>query len=124
MRRSVEKMEILQKVCQAIVDKKGLNVVVIDVRGISSFTDYFIVAEGTVARHVTAIARYVVQVLKEENISPSRTEGFPESSWVVLDYLDVVVHLFTSELRNHYAIEEIWKEGRVVSVDVQYGLEK
>ena len=111
---------ILKKICQAIADKKGMNVVVIDVRGICSLTDYFVIAEGTVSRHVTAVARNVVDVLQKEKISPIHREGFSDGSWVVLDYLDVVVHVFTSELRDHYAIEEIWKAGSIVSVDVEY----
>jgi ribosome-associated protein len=114
------KNTILEKICQAIADKKGMNAVVIDVRGISSLTDYFVIAEGNVARHVIAVARNVVDSLKNDGISPIHIEGLSEGSWVVLDYLDVVVHVFTTELRNRYAIEEIWKEGSIVSIDVDY----
>jgi ribosome-associated protein len=107
--------DLLREICQAIEDKKGLNVVAIDVRKISSFTDYFVVAEGTVDRHVISIAKGIIEKLKEKGITPTHVEGLSEGSWVVLDYLDVVVHIFVAELRNFYAIEEIWQEGRIVS---------
>jgi ribosome-associated protein len=116
----MEPGDLLQKICQAIADKKGMNTIVLDVRGISTLTDFFVIAEGTVPRHVAAIARNVVDLLGQDHNYPVHTEGLSEGSWVVLDYFDVVIHLFTSELRNHYAIEEVWKAGSIVSVDVQY----
>lgn len=113
--------EIVQLACQAIVDKKGSNVLTLDVRGISSITDYFIIAEGTVARHVISLAQYVDEVLRDRKITPVHCEGMSDGEWIVLDYMDVILHFFVPELRHHYALEEIWKEGKVVDVPVEYG---
>jgi ribosome-associated protein len=113
--------EEIKLVCQAIVDKKGANVVTLDVRGISSITDYFIIAEGSVARHVVALAQYVDEVLRKRNITPVHSEGMREGEWIVLDYMGFMIHLFIPELRQHYALEEVWKEGCVVNVPVEYG---
>ncbi len=111
----------LQLVCQAITDKKGSNVVTLDVRGVSTITDYFIIAEGTVPRHVTSMAKYVEDVLRERKITPMHVEGLQEGEWIVLDYMDFMIHIFSPEMREHYALEEVWKEGRVVHVPVEYG---
>lgn len=112
--------KVLQEICQAIVDKKGFNVLVLDVRGISTMTDYFIIAEGNVDRHVSALAQHVQDVLREKGQKPVHVEGLREGNWVVLDYLDFVIHLFVPELRQYYSLEEVWKEGKIVAVPVDY----
>lgn len=111
----------LQCICQAIVDKKGFNIVVLDVRGVSSMTDYFVIAEGNVERHVTALAQHVVDEMCKKGQKPVHVEGMGEGNWVVLDYLDIIVHFFIPDLRQYYSLEEVWKEGTVVSVPVDYG---
>lgn len=111
---------LLKDICQAIVDKKGFNIVVIDVRGVSTMTDYFIIAEGNVDRHVAALAQHVEDVLREKGQRPAHIEGKLEGNWVVLDYLDIMVHFFIPELRQYYSLEEVWKEGKVVNVPVKY----
>ena len=117
----MEVPEAVRSACQAIIDKKGLNVVALDVRGISTMTDYFIIAEGTVPRHVSALAQNVDDVLRKNRLTPSHVEGLSEGEWVVLDYMDFILHLFTPELRGYYALEEIWKEGKVMKVPLEYG---
>jgi ribosome-associated protein len=114
-------LAVLQAACQAIVDKKGQNVVTLDVRGVSTMTDYFIIAEGTVPRHVKAIAQYVDEVLHQSSLSPVHVEGMQEGEWIVLDYMDVILHFFTPDFRHHYALEEVWKEGKVMTIPVEYG---
>ena len=85
---------MLRCACQAIVDKKGANVVTLDVRGVSTMTDYFIIAEGTVPRHVAALAQHVDEMLSKKKLHPVHVEGMTEGEWVVLDYMDFVVHFF------------------------------
>lgn len=113
---------LIQSICQAIVDKKGTNVLAIDVRGLSTITDYFVIAEGTVDRHIQAIAQSVKEVLGKEGIFPTREEGLSDSSgWIVLDYSEVLVHIFTHEMRMRYSLEEVWKEGPLVDLHLSYG---
>ena len=117
----MEVPEAVRSACQAIIDKKGLNVVALDVRGISTMTDYFIIAEGTVPRHVSALAQNVDDVLRKNRLTPSHVEGLSEGEWVVLDYMDFILHLFTPELRGYYALEEVWKNGKVMKIPLEYG---
>ena len=117
----VDVPEAVRSACQAIIDKKGCNLVALDVRGISSMTDYFVIAEGSVPRHVAALAQNVDDTLRKERLSPIHVEGLPDGEWVVLDYMDFVLHIFTPELRGHYALEEIWKEGKIMKIPLEYG---
>lgn len=110
--------KLLSNIAQAIYDKKGFNILVLDVKGICSMTDYFIIAEGTVDRHVKALAGTVVDQLAEFQHHPFHVEGMQEGDWVVMDYSDFVIHLFTPELREKYALEELWKSGKIVDVHI------
>lgn len=106
----------LNRVAQAIYDKKGFNILVLDVRGVSSMTDFFIIAEGTVDRHVKALSQTIADELGKIGQDPLHIEGQQEGDWVVLDYGDFVIHLFIPELRIRYSLEELWKDGKVIDV--------
>ena len=106
----------LNEIAQTIFDKKGFNILVLDVRGICTMTDYFIIAEGNVDRHVKALGGAVMDLLTSRGIEPLHMEGQQSSDWVVIDYGDFVVHFFIPELREKYALEELWSEGKVVDV--------
>lgn len=110
--------KLLNEVAQAIYDKKGFNILVLDVRGVCSMTDYFIIAEGTVDRHVKAISQAIAEQLAKKGHRPFHIEGEREGDWVVLDYTDFIVHLFTPDLREKYALEELWHEGKVIDVKI------
>lgn len=111
-------LEDLNRVAQLIYDKKGFNILVLDVRGICTMTDFFIIAEGTVDRHVKAIAHTIMDEFALEGKHPFHAEGQQEGDWIVLDYGDFVVHLFIPELREKYALEELWDEGQIVDVKI------
>lgn len=108
----------LDLIAQAIFDKKGFNILVLDVQGLSTMTNYFVIAEGTVDRHVKALAGSVVHSLKGHGENPLHVEGESSPDWVVIDYGDVIVHLFVPDLREKYGIENLWKEGKVVDVNI------
>jgi ribosome-associated protein len=118
---SQDKKSQLDTVAQAIFDKKGSNILCLDVRGISSLTDYVIIAEGNVDKHVIALAQTIIEALKEKGLRPIFTEGMQNGDWVVLDYLEFMVHLFMPGLRDKYQLEQLWKEGKIVDlhIDVQ-----
>jgi ribosome-associated protein len=109
---------VLSSVAQAIFDKKGFNILVLDVRGICTMTDYFLIAEGTVDRHVKALSGAVKDLLAEKGIPLFHVDGEQEAEWVVLDCSDFVVHLFVPEWREKYALEELWHAGKVVDVTI------
>lgn len=116
MKNSAQKQ--LDLIAQTIFDKKGFNILALDVRGISTMTDYFIVAEGTVDRHVKALSNSIVHAMQTEGEKPLHLEGDQSSDWVVIDYGNIVIHLFIPDLREKYAIEKLWKEGKVVDVNI------
>lgn len=110
---------LLNTIAQAIYDKKGFNILALDVQGICTMTDHFIIAEGTVDRHVKALANTIIDRLEEYKMSPLHVEGMQEGEWIVLDYSDFVIHLFIPELRDKYALEQVWKEGRIVDLEIK-----
>lgn len=90
------------------MDKKGEGVVVLDLRGLSSVTDYFVICHGTSRRHVQAISENIRLGLKKREIAEAHAEGEAEGRWVVLDYIDAIVHIFDEETRDIYRLEELW----------------
>ncbi len=109
---------LLNAIAQAIYNKKGMNILALDVRGISSLTDYVVIAEGNVDKHVSAIAREVVDTLKGLGVPPVYTEGMQDGDWVVLDYMHIMVHLFMPGLRDKYMLEQLWREGGIVDLKI------
>lgn len=110
---------ILNAIAQAIFDKKGFNILGLDVRTISTLTDFFIIAEGNVDRHVRAIGMAITSKMKELGQMPLHVEGEQEGDWVVIDYGEIVIHLFTPEMREKYAFENLWHEGKIVDLKIE-----
>jgi ribosome-associated protein len=92
-------------------DKKAQDVVELDLRGVVGYTDYFVICTGATDRQVKAIHDGIHLAMKDEHgVLPRRVEGLSESRWVLMDYLDVVVHVFTPETRSFYRLEQLWGE--------------
>ncbi len=115
---------LLNLIAQTIFDKKGLNILVLDVRKISSLADYVVIAEGNVDRHVIAIARAIEAALAERGIQPVCREGMQSGDWVVLDYFQIMVHIFMPGMREKYQLEQLWRDADIVdvSIDVSLGI--
>jgi ribosome-associated protein len=111
----------LPKAVQLAVDattgKKGLDVVVLDLRKSDAFTDFFVIATGANPRQVHAIADGVEMALKGANVRPSNVEGSKRAEWVLLDYFDFVVHVFSPSARAFYGLERLWATARRISFD-------
>jgi ribosome-associated protein len=108
----------LAKLCvHAAVEKKAENPVILDVRKLCSFTDYFVILSGRSTRHVQGLAEAIEDELRSKRLSTSKSEGLKEGTWVLLDYNDVVVHIFYSETRKFYDIEGLWHDAPRVSVN-------
>jgi ribosome-associated protein len=103
---------LAQRIAQLLVDKKALDVVILDVRGMTSYADYFVIASAESDRQVSAMAENVQVQLKtgEEVLRPIGTEGLETGQWVLLDYGEVVAHLFLTDLRAHYDLEGLWAD--------------
>ena len=95
-------------------EKKALDPVVLDLRAVANFTDYFLIASGTNIRQVQAIADEVVERLKKQGVRPLRIEGYGAAEWVLLDYGDFIFHIFEEKSRRFYNLERLWRDaGRV-----------
>jgi ribosome-associated protein len=106
-----EAQRLARKIGALLLDKKALDVAILDVRGIASYADYVVLASGESDRQVTAMADHVHAKLKaEDSRAPLGSEGFETGQWVLLDYGEVVVHLFFAEARAHYDLEGLWAD--------------
>ena len=95
---------------RAASSKKASDVVILEVRDLIVITDYFVIASGTTERQVRTIADEVEKVLGEAGIKPIRREGVTEARWALIDFADIVVHIFTDEDRAYYELERLWKD--------------
>lgn len=111
--------QTLNVIAQTIYDKKGFNILALDVKGLSNLTDYYVIAEGNIDRHVKALASTLVQVLGEMGERPWHVEGEVQGDWIVIDIGDVIIHLFDPETREKYCLEELWKEAKIVDLDIK-----
>ena len=88
----------------------------LDARGVCGFTDFIIICSGDSERHIRAIREEITHELKQLGIMPHHQEGSPESGWLLLDYSDIIIHIFTPEEREHYRLEELWFKAKPVVV--------
>ena len=103
--------ELSAAIVHQAADRKALDIVQLDLRGIIGYTDYFVICTGRSDRQVKAIHDAIHQGLKDEyGVLPRRVEGLTQAHWVLMDYLDVVVHVFTPETREYYRLEQLWGE--------------
>ncbi|MGN0364249.1 MAG: ribosome silencing factor [Bilifractor sp.] len=111
----MEPREMADIAVKALQDKKAIDIKVIDIGHISTLADYFIIASGSNRNQVQAMADAVDETLGKMGVSAKGTEGYQNANWILLDYGDIVVHLFDEENRLFYDLERIWRDGRVVT---------
>ena len=100
----------VREAVRAIDDRKGNRIQVLDLRGLNDATDYFIIASGTSDAHVRGLADGVIQAMNKAGLNPHHVEGLPTGRWVLLDFVDFVVHLFHPETRAFYQLERLWQD--------------
>jgi ribosome-associated protein len=101
-------------------EKKALDPVILDLREIASFTDYFLIVSGTNERQVQAIADEVYETLKKHRAAAARVEGYKTAEWILLDYGDFVVHVFEQKARRFYDLERLWRESKRVELPAEF----
>ena len=109
--------ENVKKIYKAIDDKKAIDITIIDIAGVSVVADYFIIASASNPNQLEAILDAADKVMGEQGITPKQIEGGKNSPWILMDYGDIIVHLFTEEGRDFYDIERIWRDGEAIDVD-------
>jgi len=108
-----EKMALAET---ALVDHRAVDPVVLDMRALTIITDYFLISHGTSSVHIRALADAVVEALEERGVRPHGTEGYDSARWILLDYGDLIVHIFAEEERSFYDLERLWSDApRVAS---------
>lgn len=113
----METLELVKKVVDALDDKKAEDITVIDIHDISSIADYFVIANGTNVNQLTAMQDAVDEAMYTNGVHSKQVEGNSNSSWILMDYQDIIVHLFSKEDRLFYDLERIWRDGKIIDLD-------
>ena len=110
----MDTLALAHTLVDALEEKKGEDIVILEIREITLLADYFVISSGTSPRMINALAKAAFAAVKEEYGIKPRVEGDPQAGWVLADYGNVVLHLFSPQQRDYYALEELWADGRVV----------
>lgn len=108
--------EMTKLAITALEDKKANDIRVIDIAGVSVIADYFVIASGSNTNQVQAMADSVREALGRAGHEPRQVEGYGSANWILMDYNDIIVHIFSDESRTFYDLERIWRDGKEVSV--------
>jgi len=119
--RRTREPEELRLVLEALVDRKAVDPVVLDLRGLTAATDFFVIVSGTSDAHVRGMAEHLVEALAPQGVRPHHVEGLTQGRWVLLDYVDFVVHVFHPELRDFYQLERLWSDAALVQTAQEGG---
>lgn len=107
-------MEVARTIVDTLEEKKGEDILLLDIREVTVFADYFVICSGTSDRMLNALAETVKQKIKESHSLRARIEGSPRDGWLLVDFGDVVVHLFSPDRRGYYNLEGLWEQAKVL----------
>lgn len=107
----------LARATELAADRKAADMMVLDLRGISNATDYFFIMSGTSDMHVRSVAEHIIEELKKEGERPSHVEGLRGGRWVLIDYIDFVVHVFHPAARDFYQLERLWGDAPALALE-------
>jgi ribosome-associated protein len=110
-------LALAQRAAQIALDTKANDVVILDLRGVTDMTDFFIIASGTSDTHARSIGEHIVEGMKKEGSPAHHVEGLEKGRWVLLDFVDFVVHVFHPTLRSFYQLERLWADAEPVPVE-------
>ena len=109
--------KIVKKIGELILDKKGDDIKILDVRELTSLTEYFIICTSDSAPKTRAITEHIKTELKKDNISPWHIEGLEKMEWVLLDYVNIVINVFNPKMREYYNIERLWSDAKIKQIN-------
>lgn len=110
----LDALDLSRIVVSALEDKKGEDILLLDIQGLSSFTDYFIFCSGTSDRMLQALADAAAESVHKRYKLPVRIEGEPRDGWILVDFGDVILHIFSPDRREYYRLEELWDQGKIL----------
>jgi ribosome-associated protein len=108
---------VVERAAELASDRKAVDMLVMDLRGLSNATDHFVIMTGTSDQHVRSIAEHVIEELKKEGQRPSHVEGLRTGRWVLIDYIDFIVHVFHPAAREFYQLERLWGDAPTLEFD-------
>lgn len=117
----MENKKVLDLIAKAVEDHKGLNLEILDVSKITIVADYFIIVSGRSKLHVDAVARGIIDELKQHDIPIKSKEGSAEGGWILLDLADIVVHVFSEEQRKYYGLDKLWQDAPRIMEEIHSG---
>lgn len=109
--------EMTKLTLKALEDKKANDIRIIDIGGVSVIADYFVIASGSNTNQVQAMSDNVREALGRAGFEPRQVEGYGSASWILMDYNDIIIHIFSEESRMFYDLERIWRDGKDISLD-------
>lgn len=113
-------LEIARLCAQAALDKKAEDLIILDLRGRSSFADFFVIMSGNSTRHTQGLAEAVEREMGSKRVSSKNSEGLREGVWILLDYAEVIVHIFYREARGFYDLEGLWHDAPRVALETEH----
>lgn len=112
--------QVRDKIISLIEDKQGKDITCLDIRELSNYTDFFIICHTDIEKQSQTIAQYIEKNLKEElKIKPLGIEGMESGKWILMDYIDIICHIFTKESREYYNLEQLWAGGKVLDINLE-----
>lgn len=114
--KETERPHDLQRAIDLALDRKGVDVTLLDLRGVSNATDYFLLVNGTSDTHVRSIADNIIDEMRKEGMRADHIEGLRSGRWVLIDYIDFVVHVFHPAAREFYQLERLWGDAPAISI--------
>ena len=110
----LDALEVSRTIIDALEEKKGEDILLMDLHGLASFADYFVFCSGTSERMLQALADAAVEAVHKRYQLPARTEGRPQDGWILVDFGDVIVHVFSPDRREYYRLEELWGQAKIL----------
>lgn len=113
----IKRSKILaKKIADLSLSKKAEDIIILDIRKLTTITDFFVICSGNSDKHVKAIVDVIKEELEKFGVKPWHREGYQYLNWVLLDYIDVVVHVFQKEIRGFYSLERLWGDAEIISI--------
>ncbi|GAB4330652.1 MAG: ribosome silencing factor [Calditrichia bacterium] len=110
-------IELAERIAKLAWEKKGQEITLLDLRGLTDVSDFFVIVNGESDIHVKAIFEYVEKELRNEGLHAWHREGFQKLNWVLLDYIDVVLHVFRPQTREFYDLERLWGDAKIIKIE-------
>jgi ribosome-associated protein len=111
----IKSIDLAKEVKALALDKKAEDLLILDMRGLTTITDYFVICTGTSTRHTRTIAEEITRTMKKKiKVPGTHTEGVQDGSWIVIDYIDIIVHIFDEENREKYQLENLWGDAEKI----------